>query len=123
MTERQRQASWHELEERRRTVEARQTIRAHEAQLEAVEDRLGPAVEEEGRRRVAFESAGWRMVQAIDQRPPSSSLLVLAGDPERAELDQAEAALTEMTSTVVALQGRRARLRQHLAHLHAVAAG
>jgi hypothetical protein len=123
MSEQQRITAWHELETRRQAVEGRRMIRVLEAQLADVEDRLGPAQEEEGRRRAAFQSAGWRMVQAIDQRPPSSSLLVAAGDPERVELDRAEAALVEMTGVVVGLQGRRGLLRQHLAHLHAVAEG
>jgi hypothetical protein len=59
----------------------------------------------------------------LSRRPPESSLLVQADDPERVGLDRAEAELAEISRIVGDLQARRARLRQHLAHLHGVAAG
>lgn len=114
MSERQRLSAWAELQERRRGIEARQTIASLEAALADVEQRLGPAMQEEARRRQAYERAGWRMVQVLERRSPGESLLVQAGDPERVELDRAELQLAGMTQVVNDLAERRARIRQAL---------
>lgn len=60
------------------------------------------------------------MIQALTRRDPGASLLVEREDPERVELDQAEAALGDMTRVVNNLAERRARIRQALTQLRAV---
>ena len=122
MSERQRQTTWAEIQERQRSIETRQTIASLEAALAAVEAQLPAAQEEEGKRRAASEQAGWAMVVALDRRDPGASLLADVGDPERAPLDAAEAELVEMTRVVGDLQARRARLRQMLTHLRGAVA-
>jgi len=114
MSERQRQATWAELQRQRATVEAHKSIATLEAALADVEQQLGPAMAEEARRRQAYEAAGWAMVVALDRRDPGASLLAEREDPERVELDRAEVQLAEMTRVVNDLADRRARIRQAL---------
>ena len=117
MSTQERRETWAEIQRQRSHVEAHKTISQLEAALTDIEAQLWPAMQEEGRRRAAYDAAGWEMVVAISRREPGASLLVQADDTERVELDRAEVELAEMTRVVNDLQARRARIRQALTRL------
>ena len=116
MTHQQQRSAWSELQQRRGLEEARMTVQHLEQQLADIEGQLGPARQEEQRRRVIWEATGAQMVAALARRGPGESLLVRFDDPERAAFDVAERDLRELTTLVSTLDARRASAQQARAH-------